>query len=244
MRSPSVNLSLVVSCLTLMITLPALQASAQQQGVNQAGLSTATETDVTPRGPIQPVAYERLAQPADGGVQGELLPVQWNVAVIDVNLISKEVGLLAAVQASLKNKQQEVTDRLGIMELGYKGKLEEAKKRYGETLTAEQQKEIEEVTRGFNTSLLRAGDAGRKEIAAFENQLKLHIVEEIRPIAYQIARERGFSIVLTTQQIFAAGPDVNLTATVIERYKATHPQAAPTKPEQIISRGGEFKSAR
>lgn len=166
-----------------------------------------------------------------------------NVAVVDVNTVALKVGSLDEMQASVNAKKQEIQDRLAVLNEGYTKGLLDAQKRYGTTPSEEQNKELTDLTNQYTAGAIKAQQQAQLELSQHENQLKLHFLNSIRPIAYQVATEHGFEVVLTTQQVFAAGPDSDLTEHVVKRIlsQKTTTGELPTEISQDPSRGGVFQ---
>ena len=85
--------------------------------------------------------------------------------------------------------------------------------------TAEQQRELEALVNALNTQLVRARSTGQQAL----NQQQVALIQgfrnKIRPIAISIARERGFSIVITKNEavLFAYDEAFDITEDVIRR---------------------------
>ena len=168
------------------------------------------------------------------------------IAVIDLNVVAEEIGAQTKIDFLLKKKEEELINR-------FNGLKEELRRKVDSLSTANQdlndqkQNALDELTAENQNMLTLEMQAAQTQLVAFHSQLKQKLLGEIRPVAYQVAQEKGMQIVLTVGQVYAAGPNVNITYDVAKRIKKNNEaSAANEKPAKQPPRvaelpgGGEF----
>ena len=77
------------------------------------------------------------------------------------------------------------------------------------------------------------------------------MLAQIRPVAYLAAQERGMEIVLTAAQVYAAGPNVDITQDVVKRIQTINRstengssaglEESPVRLAELPAGGGDFQ---
>ena len=91
---------------------------------------------------------------------------------------------------------------------------------FSDDLNDDEQNELDQLRAENQSKLNIEAQAASTRLTAFHAQLKQKLLNDIRPIAYQVAQDQGMSLVLTVSQVYAAGPNVDITEAVIKRIQA------------------------
>lgn len=145
------------------------------------------------------------------------------VAIVDLDKVASAVGEQAKVKEAMEKDRKELADGIEALTQAALADLEKMKKGFGGSATAAQQKQLQarqaeleqalELRRTQAENLLRSRQNAR--IEAFRGQA--------RPLAAQMARSRGFSVVVTPTPaggLLWSDDAVDLTDTLIEKINA------------------------
>ena len=169
------------------------------------------------------------------------------IAVIDINEVARQIGAMDKINASMGRMESELNGQLATYQETLDKRLEEEKQKFDTDLNERQQGELDALLASRQRSLQQQTQLAGSQLAAHHNQLKLKLLNEIRPIAFEVARKRGMNLVVTTQQVYAARPEADITAEVVERIKQVNAhsdsreQSAPATRVAELPGGGAFK---
>ena len=141
------------------------------------------------------------------------------LAVIDVHEVARQLGERDRLQVVLDAKQQEFQDRLTLLQQGYTEQYEARRDAIGTPASAEQQRELEQLSLSLNTQILQEREAAKVEYNQFQLELEEKFAERLRPYALQIATAQGFSVVVRRERVFAMAEGVDITTSVIAELK-------------------------
>ncbi|MCP4891324.1 MAG: hypothetical protein GY904_32605 [Planctomycetaceae bacterium] len=150
------------------------------------------------------------------------------IAVIDLNVVAHEIGAQDKIDRSVMDKKAELANRMADYEMKLSGE------------PADQEMAIKRQAQLAQTQLL-----------AHRAQLKQQLLAQIRPVAYLAAQERGMEIVLTAAQVYAAGPNVDITQDVVKRIQIINQstengssaglEESPVRLAELPAGGGDFQ---
>ena len=150
------------------------------------------------------------------------------IAVIDLNVVAHEIGAQDKIDRSVMDKKAELANRMADYEMKLSGE------------PADQEMAIKRQAQLAQTQLL-----------AHRAQLKQQLLAQIRPVAYLAAQERGMEIVLTAAQVYAAGPNVDITQDVVKRIQTINQstengssaglEESPVRLAELPAGGGDFQ---
>ena len=150
------------------------------------------------------------------------------IAVIDLNVVAHEIGAQDKIDRSVMDKKAELANRMADYEIKLSGE------------PADQEMAIKRQAQLAQTQLL-----------AHRAQLKQQLLAQIRPVAYLAAQERGMEIVLTAAQVYAAGPNVDITQDVVKRIQSINQstengssaalEESPVRLAELPGGGGDFQ---
>ncbi len=144
------------------------------------------------------------------------------VAVFDIDRIVKEAGLASLFELKIKTKRDELLQELI---------------KYKEALQAELQKEVKKLgpqDRAKKFAILR--QAAEMQLSKAQRKadqvLNIHrgavimeFREQLKPIARQVARDKGYKMVLLKNDgiVFEFAEELDLTADILASFKDLHP---------------------
>ena len=186
-----------------------------------------------------PVAEPEESQPATADM----------IAVIDLNLVAQEIGARAKIDMALEKREQELLSQFN----GFKSELDRReinlRASFSQDLNDDEQNELDQLRAENQSKLSFEAQAASTRLTAYHAQLKQKLLNDIRPVAWQVAQDQGMNVVLTVSQVYAAGPNVDITQAVIKRIQAineANPEAKELTPHEPVARvsqiggGGEF----
>ena len=167
------------------------------------------------------------------------------VAVIDINEVARQIGAMDKIRKSMAEFEAQLKTKLD----GFKNELDlqyqDEQARRNEDLNNHNSGELEDLLAKHQQAIGQQALLAENQLANHHNQLKLKLINQIRPIAFDIAKEQGMAMVLTTSQIYAAGPEADITKAVADRINKMN--SSQEKTDDQIPRvanlpgGGEFK---
>jgi Skp family chaperone for outer membrane proteins len=171
-----------------------------------------------------------------------------SIAVIDLDRVALGIGAVDKIREALGRLEQKCLTELRQSTSAMFGEHTPSGNDLAEfdastaplvgNLSVEQQREF--------AKSLRAAQA---QILSREQKLRDDFLNEVRPYAYQIARQQGCQLVLTTDQVYVATEQVDITPEVIRTICEINAQAAVpvgradelSKPVPKMASGGSFK---
>jgi Skp family chaperone for outer membrane proteins len=169
------------------------------------------------------------------------------VAVIDMQRVSAESVLGKSYASQLEKLQNDINaaatqkqTELGKLDAGIKGLQDELEKQ-GSVLSAEaRDKKQQDITRRTRerqafledgqAEINRMRERAQQQAQTINNEFQL----KVRPIVEQVAKDRGYDLVLDSQVAFTINKDYDITPMVIARADETEKTkpaaAAPATP--------------
>ncbi len=147
-------------------------------------------------------------------------------AVIDLDLIAARVGQDKALQQALNQTAASLNNQLAQQRKNFQQRviLEEQKlvkqeQESNERRTLEQQQQLEALVQNLNATMARSRAVSQQQLSAQQIQLIQQFRSKVRPIAMEVARERGISIILTKNEsmLFAYDQAFDISEEVIRR---------------------------
>jgi Skp family chaperone for outer membrane proteins len=142
------------------------------------------------------------------------------LAVVDLDEVAKQLGRDEHIKAALDAKEAELGAELRQAEAAlnaeYRRRAQSANYLPGET---------QRLQAEINGRLRQAQQDSRTKLADYRMGLVTEFREEIKPVAQQIALDRGLSIVVPKNDslLLAFEPGVEITSAVIEQMKSAQP---------------------
>lgn len=165
-----------------------------------------------------------------GGTAASASNANRGVAVIDLDEVAKRLGRDVVMQESLQQAAGTLNQQFAAIQASYESKFEETKSEVGEAPTDEQAQQLNALGQQLNLRLNQTRQVAQTKLSQHRLQLINLFREEVKPIARQVAKERGLDVVVSKNDtvIFAFTPAADITEQVIERMIAAAP--AHVKP--------------
>ncbi|MCF6313135.1 MAG: OmpH family outer membrane protein [Verrucomicrobiales bacterium] len=158
---------------------------------------------------------------------------QGGVAVVDVDAVAREIGADKEVLGALKQAQDNLNTKLKDAQATMQKQFDAAvAKAGGDKATNEQKQQLAQFNRQLQSQF--AQYKGQAQVALNREQAKrvLAIRELIRPVAMEVAKAKGLSVVLQkSEQILGFQESSDITKAVAAKLKATMPAKAKAAPK-------------
>lgn len=155
------------------------------------------------------------------------------LAVIDLDVVAKSIGRTQEMNDALNVRKSALDQALARGQADLKRQLTEKKEEFGETPTDEQKAQLVQLDRNAGAQLVQATRKAQAQLEAERQKMIADFRTEVRPIAQQVASERGLGVVIPKNEGFllSVDPGVDITADVVKAYGSKKPAAkAPAKP--------------
>ncbi len=170
------------------------------------------------------------------------------IAVIDLNVVAEEIGARRKITESLKQREAELVHQLNGFRDELGRRVTEIKTQSDSDLNDQNQSDLDKTLAENEAKISLQAQAAQTQLAAHHARLKLQLLNQVRPVAFQVAQSRGLSIVMTTSQVYAVAPERDITQEVIQAIQQLNDsnlsQAPPPRDPGIrlaeMPGGGEF----
>ena len=172
-----------------------------------------------------PAASSEIKRSADATEPAQESTPTLGVAVVNLDRVAVALDRVESVQKRLQEKKDELVSRLRLLNEGYQQQVAELMSKYGDQPTDEQKREIAKIQQEAIGNVEEAMKQGRNELSQYEQTLRQEFQDEVRPIAYKVAIDAGFPVVLTSSQVFAyrVGSPQDITERVIQLMRVQSP---------------------
>ena len=157
------------------------------------------------------------------------------IAVIDLSRLADGIGATEKIRDAVHQAEQDlvrslVQDNPDVAATDAVQSLTD--------FTALAREKIEDLPAEKKQALAEETQAAQALLLQRQLELREQFQKQVSTVAFEVARERGFDMVLTTAQVFATTADHDITAGVIERIKQRNAGTAgnsstgqPAKPQ-------------
>ncbi len=156
------------------------------------------------------------------------------IAVIDLDVVGKSIGRTQEMTDAINVRKSAFDQALQKGQAEMKQKLADKKAEFGDSPTDEQKTQLAQLERAFGNELVQAARKAQAKLEQERQALIAQFRNEVKPVAQQVAAERGLGVVIPRNEGFllAIDPGVDITADVVKAYGAKKPTAAkaPAKP--------------
>lgn len=178
-------------------------------------------------------------------VSASLPAATFSVAVIDLDRVAEGIGAVEKMRQALAQFEQKTIADLQQSTAHFFGDqaptgtdfatFDKMASPLVDALPEDQQREFVASVRAAQSQLL-----------VRQQQLRKDFLNEVRPYAFQIARDQGCPLVLTTDQVYVATEQMDITDSVIRRITQINASATATSsspsasPPAKLASGGSF----
>ena len=143
------------------------------------------------------------------------------VAVVDLDVIAEQVGADAEIAQALKAREVQLNSQLKTIKTNYLQQFEQRKTLYGESPSDAQSKQLVTIGQQINLNLANAQRQAAGQLTNHRSELVMKFRKRVGPVAQQIAKERGLSIVVPKNDgwLLAVDDTVNITDEVATSLK-------------------------
>ncbi|MEN1680865.1 MAG: OmpH family outer membrane protein [Planctomycetota bacterium] len=141
------------------------------------------------------------------------------VAVIDLDAVAVALGSDKQIASAVEQRKEALTQKLNDLANGYRGQLEQHRAAASEE--NESGVQLAQYQQKANQSLGAAQRKAEQDLTAHRLRLFTQFRGAVRPVAQEVAAERGLSVVVTRQDalILACDESADITQEVIKRLK-------------------------
>ncbi len=144
-----------------------------------------------------------------------------NVAIVDLDAVARELGVLEYIAVTLDNTRVEIDEQLKGLQSNLQAQMNETLQQVGDNPTTEQQQRIALTQRELNTQLNEARLEGGQRIEIRKLELIKEFRDALRPHALELAKEKGFGVVLNKVMppVYAFDEGADITAELTEKAR-------------------------
>jgi len=168
------------------------------------------------------------------------------VAVVDLDRVAKELGRDTVMLQQLQQQQNGLNQKLASVKTSFESQLTENFEKLPEEPSEEEAAKLLTMKRNANIQLATYKKQATNALGQLKNSAIAGFRAEAMPIARDVAKERGMSVVLTTNDsvVFAFDKAVDITDDVIARLEKTAPKTsaaamAPLKTTPATTTSGD-----
>lgn len=137
------------------------------------------------------------------------------IAVIDLNVVAEEIGARQKINESLKKRETELVGQISGLRDELDRRTVEVKAKLDGDMNQQSQGDLDKMLYENQAKVELQAQAAQAQLTTHHGLLKKKLLDQIRPVAYQVAKSHGLSIVMTTSQVYAASPERDITQEVI-----------------------------
>lgn len=151
------------------------------------------------------------------------------LAVIDLDVVGKSIGRTQEMNDALNVRKSALDQALQRGQADMKRQITDKKDEFGENATDEQKQQLAQMERNANAQLVQAARKAQAQLEEERQRMIAQFRAEVRPVAQQVASERGLGVVIPKNEGFllSVDPGVDITADVVKAYGSKKP-ASPT----------------
>ncbi len=176
---------------------------------------------------------------------------QSGVAVVDLDEVARRLGSDVSIVQAIKESQTSLNQQLQSLQTSLQGQYQE-QKRLVESQLAEgtQDQTIVKQLQGFgqqlNVQFAQAQQKAKSEINTRRSQLLQRFREEVKPVARELAAQRGLGVVITkNDSVLLTFDDAHdITDAVVEKLLSRRAVVQSTTPPTVATRPAPPSSTR
>lgn len=147
------------------------------------------------------------------------------VAVVDLDEVARRLGRLDEIGGELRQREASLNQQLQAMQSSYRQQYQDKLNQLAQAPPeasvgrSEQEQQLQVVQQKMNVQLLQAKKQAQTNLNSYQLTLINRFRAEVKPIAQEVAAQRGFSVVVPKldQVLFAFDPAVDITDEVARR---------------------------
>lgn len=149
------------------------------------------------------------------------------VAVIDLDRVAQKLGRDVQMAQLLQQRQVALNEQLTAIKVSYEQEISEKQSQFGSAPSQEQTQLLSTISQQAGANLNRVQQQAKNDLNQHRAGLIQQFREEVKPVARQVALERGLSLIVTKNDnvIFDFASAVDITNDVIQRMQQRPPQS-------------------
>lgn len=157
---------------------------------------------------------------------------QGGIAVVDLDKVASETGVNLQIRESFQVQENSVKQQLAQVQMKANSQLEAKLQEMGETPTDEQKQELVKFRIGATNLLSQLQNQAKTKLGQYHQNQIVKFRTEIKPIALEVAKKHGLSVVLPKNEglLLAVDSGVDITDEVIRAYRESRPAPAIAAP--------------
>jgi Skp family chaperone for outer membrane proteins len=182
-----------------------------------------------------PDPYSLLDKPAGTGTTGS------KTAILDIDALAEALGRDEVAKQQLQAAEQQLRQQLTEFSTSLQSKLNEEKAKLGSEPSADERQRLQEQLLQAQRQVQQSQLLAREKAAQFQTQLAVQFRKEVRPVAAEIARQRGASTVMPASSLLWFDTAVDITGAVIDAMRAKG--AAVVAPAPVVPASSDDPAA-
>lgn len=167
------------------------------------------------------------------------------IATIDVSEIARLSGKLSEINAKIDKRESELNLMLEGLRQIHLEKVADLEKKFGNEMTEEQKKELQILRTGQASEYNRSWQETRLKLSALKQKLDQAFLATVQPIAKQVARDQGLSVVIRKENVFCLVDQFDITEDVTAAFLKEFPKPDSAKTDVKVAalpgHGGSFE---
>lgn len=149
------------------------------------------------------------------------LLAQSGVAIVDLDAVAKELGVLDHITESLKSETTALNTQLKTMQENLQAQMNKVIKELGDTPSKEQKQKAALTNRELEIQFQKARGQAMKKVQSQRVNLISKFRADLKPYALEEAKKKNCSVVLNTVMppVYAFDSSVDITLTLIATAK-------------------------
>lgn len=160
------------------------------------------------------------------------------IAVIDLSVLANEIGATELINESIQKREQELIGKLKEFRVELEERVAEFQGKNPEDAEGDKGG-LDQLLAENKARLAMQAQAAQSQLATHLATLQQKLFDDVRPVAWRIAQSRGLSVVMTTNQIYAALPERDITQAVVEEIRRINAE----NPEKSLTGSGKLEGA-
>jgi Skp family chaperone for outer membrane proteins len=143
------------------------------------------------------------------------------VAVIDLDTVAQKLGRDKKMSESIQQHEAALNQQLANIKVSYEKEISDKQSQFGQAPSQEQVQLLSNMSRQATASLNQVQQKAKSDLNQHRVQIVQQFRDEVKPIARQVASEKGLSIIVTRNEtvVFDFTSAVDITEDVVRKMQ-------------------------
>ena len=143
------------------------------------------------------------------------------VAVIDLDTVAQKLGRDKKMSESIQQHEAALNQQLANIKVSYEKEISDKQSQFGQAPSQEQVQLLSNMSRQASASLNQVQQKAKSDLNQHRVQIVQQFRDEVKPIARQVASEKGLSIIVTRNEtvVFDFTSAVDITEDVVRKMQ-------------------------